>query len=89
MRIHEEVRKNAAQSDPGLDPAAARFSPRAELTLGEPAQSTDPRIGEGRGGGAAAGIDALSPGRRSQILRELLAEREKAQRAGGFARNRS
>ena len=46
MRIHEEVRKMPLSPIRAWTQRLHDLGPRAELTLGEPAQSTDPRIGE-------------------------------------------
>ena len=77
--------ENAAQSDAGPGPSGCTsLGPRAELTLGEPAQSTDPRIGEAAAAALRQGLTHYPPAAGLKSLRELLAEREKAQRGWRF-----
>ena len=84
MRIHEEVRKMPLSPIRAWTQRLHDLGPRAELTLGEPAQSTDPRIGEAAAAALRQGLTHYPPAAGLKSLRELLAEREKAQRGWRF-----
>ena len=84
MRIHEEVRKMPLSPIRSWTQRLHDLGPRAELTLGEPAQSTDPRIGEAAAAALRQGLTHYPPAAGLKSLRELLAEREKAQRGWRF-----
>ena len=84
MRIHEEVRKMPLSPIRAWTQRLHDLGPRAELTLGEPAQSTDPRIGEAAAAALRQGLTHYPPAVGLKSLRELLAEREKAQRGWRF-----
>ena len=84
MRIHEEVRKMPLSPIRAWTQRLHDLGPRAELTLGEPVQSTDPRIGEAAAAALRQGLTHYPPAAGLKSLRELLAEREKAQRGWRF-----
>ena len=67
MRIHEEVRKMPVSPIRTWTRRLHDLSPRAELTLGEPPQSTDPRIGEAAAAALRQGLTHYPPGCRSEI----------------------
>ncbi len=84
MRIHEEVRKMPFSPIRAWTQRLHDLGPRAELTLGEPVQSTDPRIGEAAAAALRQGLTHYPPAAGLKSLRELLAEREQAQRGWQF-----
>ncbi len=84
MRIHEEVRKMPVSPIRTWTARLHESGARAQLTLGEPAQSTDLRIAEAASEALRQGLTHYPPAAGLAPLRQQLAERERALRGWTF-----
>ncbi len=84
MRIHDEVRKMPVSPIREWTSRLHALGPKAELTLGEPVQNTDPRIVEAAAAALRQGLTHYPPAAGLVMLQEQLAQRERELRGWTF-----